>query len=144
MAAAHAQQQRSNPSTPSHAHHNHHHNGSGGGATVQGKHIGTFQPSSRQMSPAVTPGAAGGPRYPPVANGVSNTLPQFEKVTASASVSSTPSSSTLTLPNMTSTPELARSNGGVTTRKVSAASQISELNNPANWPNAFCMKESCV
>lgn len=123
MATAAAQ--RSNPPTPSHS-------ASAAQHTVEGKHVGTFQPS-RQMSPSSQPGT----RYPPVVNGVSNTLPQEKR----SCISNTPASSTLTLPNMTSTPEMTHRS---LTRQMSSSSQVSELNNPANWPNAYCMKESCV
>lgn len=114
--------QRSNPPTPSHSV-----NG------VQAKYVGTFQPSQK-MSPSSS--SQSGARYQ-MMNGTSSTLPSAK----GNSISSTPASSTLTLPNMTSTPELTHR---TLTSQLSGSSQLSELNNPANWPNAFCMKESCV
>ena len=119
MAAA----QRSNPPTPSHS--------VSGSQGLQAKYVGTFQPS-QQTSPSSHAGA----RYPMV-NGTASTLPHAR----GHSISSTPASSTLTLPNMTSTPETMHR---TLNNQMNTSSQMSELNNPANWPNAYCMKESCV
>ena len=120
MAAA----QRSNPPTPSHS--------VSGSQGVQAKYVGTYQPSQK-MSPSAT---HSGTNYPLV-DGTSNTLPHAR----GNSISSTPASSTLTLPNVTSTQETMHR---TLNSEMNASNPMSELNNPANWPNAFCMKESCV
>ena len=116
--------QRSNPPTPSHSGSCPH--------GVQGKYVGTFLPSQK-MSPSAS---HSGVKYS-VMNGTSSTLPHARD----NSISSTVVPGTLTLPNMTSTPEMTRRSH---TSQTSASSHMSELNNPANWPNTLCMKESCV
>ncbi len=121
--------QRSNPPTPSH---------------VRGADVSSSPVASK---PAVVAKYCG--TLPPtpvhhISQSVSTTQMSSHSNTLSLtrrpSLTSVLTSSTLTLPNATSTPEMAHR---VHASQSSLSNHSSEIS-PVNWQSTYCMKESCV